>query len=151
MGVAIADKTLVEELILDTLSTVGVFSNIVEITMASLLTEGYNAMEKNKQKFLKIKKDAQKLLDEKGFEYFPNDFGITFWVKTPMKDTYKWTNEQTIPHSSLATVPGAFFLFRDGYKLTESNMIRLGFGNINPDEPNLTEACEAFEKTVGKS
>lgn len=148
MGAAIADKALVEELTVDTLSTVGVFSNIVEITMASLLTEGYNAMEKNKQKFLKIKKDAQKLLDEKGFEYFPNDFCITFWVKLPVKDTYKWTDEQTIPHHSLATVPGAFFLFRDGYKLAKSNMMRLGLGYLNPDTPNLSEAFDILQAAI---
>jgi aspartate/methionine/tyrosine aminotransferase len=150
MGAAIADEALVEELTVDTLSTVGVFSNIAEITMTKLLTDGYTAMEKNMHGFLKIKKIAQKLLDERGVKYLPNDFGITFWVKTSIKDTYKWTDQQTIPKYSLATVPGAFFLFKDGYELTKSDMIRLGLGSVNPDEPNLTEAFEVLEKALRK-
>jgi len=148
MGAAIASKQLVDEFYADTLSTVGVFSNVVEITMAKLLTEGYNAMEKNKQRYLKLKKEAEKLLNEKSFEYFPNDLCLTFWMKLPVEDTYKWINERTIKNHSWATVPGAFFLFRKDYKLVRSNRIRLGVGSLDPDNPRLTEGLDVLEKAV---
>ncbi|HKZ95240.1 MAG TPA: pyridoxal phosphate-dependent aminotransferase [Candidatus Bathyarchaeia archaeon] len=148
MGVAIADGQLIDEFYADTLSTVGVFSNIVDITMTKLLTEGYEAMEQNKQKYLRLKQDAQEILDEKRFEYFPNDFCITFWVKLPVKDTHRWINEHTIPRHSSAAVPGAFFLFRNDNKLAKSNMIRLGLGYVNPDKPNLDEAFNVLQKAI---
>jgi aspartate/methionine/tyrosine aminotransferase len=148
MGVGLASKELVEELYADTLSTVGVFSNIVEITAAKLLSESYNAMERHKEKYLKLKKNAEKLLNEKGFEYSTGDSCITFWVKLPVKDAYKWINEYTIKRHSLAAVPGAFFLFENDYKLMESNRIRLGLGSLNPEEPKLHEAFEVLEKAV---
>jgi aspartate/methionine/tyrosine aminotransferase len=148
MGVGLAHKELVDELYADTLSTVGVFSNIVEITAAKLLSKSYNAMEGHKEEYLKLKKNAKKLLNEKGFEYFTGDSCITFWVKLPVRDTYKWTNQHAIKHHSWAAVPGAFFLFESNYKLMESNRIRLGLGSLNPEEPELHEAFEALEKAV---
>ena len=87
-------------------------------------------------------------MNEKGFEYFPNKSGITYWVKVPIKDTYKWINDHAIPKYSLAPVPGTFFLFKNNCKLIKSNMIRLGLGNINPDKQNLTEALEVLEKAL---
>jgi len=148
MGVGIARKELVDELYADTLSTVGVFANIVEITAATLLSISYDAMERHKEKYLKLKKNAEKLLNEKGFEYFTGNSCITFWVKLPMKDTYKWINQNAIRRHSWAAVPGAFFLFGNNYRLVESNRIRLGLGSLNPEEPRLHEAFEVLEKAV---
>ncbi len=148
MGVGIASKQLVDEFYADTLSTVGVFSNIVEITMAKLLTEGRTHMEQNKEKYLRLKKDAEKLLDEKGFEYFPNNSCITLWMKLPVKDTYKWISEHTVKRHSWAAVPGAFFLFRNNYELVKSNRMRLGVGSLNLDNPRLTEGFSLLEKAV---
>jgi len=148
MGVAIASMELVDEFYADMLSTVGVFSNLVEITVAKLLTEGYETMEKHKQKYLRLKKDTEKLLNEKDFEYFPNDFCITYWMKLPVKDTYKWMHEHAIKHHSLAGVPGAFFLFNSNYKLAKSDRIRLGLGSLNPDKPNLAKGVEVLEEAL---
>jgi hypothetical protein len=66
----------------------------------------------------------------------------------PVKDSYEWINKRTILRYSLAPVPGAFFLFKSGYDLAKSSMIRLGLGNINPKEPCLTEALETLEKAL---
>jgi len=148
MGVGIASKQLVDEFYADTLSTVGVFSNIVEITMAKLLTEGRAQMEQNKQKYLRLKKDADKLLTEKSLEYFPNNSCITLWVKLPVKDTYKWINEHTIKRHSWAAVSGAFFLFKNDYTMVKSNRIRLGVGSLNPDNPRLAEGLDVLEKAL---
>lgn len=148
LGIGLASKELVDEFYADTLSTVGVFSNIVEITVANLLSKSYNVMERHKEKYLRLKKDAEKLLKEKGFDYSTSDLCITFWIKLPVKDTHKWINQHAIPHYSLAAVPGAFFLFKDDYELRESNRIRLGFGSLNPDEPQLPETFEALEKAI---
>jgi len=147
-GVAIAEKELVDELYLDTLNTIGNSANIVEIITAKLRKEGSADLERHKQKWIKLKKETEKWLNEKGFQYFPNSVGVTYWVKLPIKDTYKWTNEHAIPHYGIAPVPGAFFLFKSGYKLTKSKMIRIGLGNINPDEPNLIEALNALERAI---
>ncbi len=148
MGAGIAGKQLVDEFYADTLSTVGVFSNIVEITMAKLLTEGHARMEQNKQKYLELKKDTEKLLNERGFEYFPNNSCITLWVKLPVKDTHKWINEHTIKRHSWAAVPGAFFLFRNSYELVKSNRMRLGVGSLSPDNSRLAEGLDLLEKMV---
>ena len=117
MGVGIASKELVDELYADTLSTVGVSANIVEITAAKLLSTSHDEMERHKEKYLRLKKNAEKLLNEKGFEYFTGDSCITFWVKLPVKDTYKWINQHAIQRHSWAAVPGAFFLFENDYRL----------------------------------
>jgi hypothetical protein len=45
-------------------------------------------------------------------------------------------------------VPGSFFIFENDYKLMESNRIRLGLGNMNPEEPSLHKAFEVFEKAL---
>ena len=148
-GVAIAKKGLVDELYVDKLNTVGPSSNIVEMVIMKLLTEANADLEKYQQKWLRLKIEAEKWLNEKGFEYFPNKVGITYWVKLPIKDTYHWTNEHAIPRFGLAAVPGAFFLFNRDYKLTRSSMIRFGLGSINPDGSGLEEAVEVFEKALG--
>jgi len=148
MGAAVADKELVDEFYADTLSTVGVFSNMVEVIMARLLTKGNQTLERNKQKYLTLKKTAEKLLKEKDFEYYPNNSCITFWIKLSVKDTYKWTNEHTTKKCSLATVPGAFFLFKHDYKLVKSNRVRLGLGSLNPDKPLLAEGLDVLEAAL---
>ena len=148
IGIAIAEKELVDELYSDTLNTVGNSSNIVEIITAKLLKEDSVDLERHKQKWTKFKNETERWLSEKSFEYFPNSVGVTYWVRLPIKDTYKWINEHAIPHYSIAPVPGAFFLFKSGYKLTKSRMIRIGLGNINPDEPNLIEALDALERAI---
>jgi len=105
-------------------------------------------MERHKEKYLKLKKDTEKLLKEKDFEYFTGDLCITFWIKLPVKDTYKWIDQHAIRRHSLAAVPGAFFLFGNDYELMKSNRIRLGVGSLNPDKPQLPEAFEIFERAV---
>lgn len=148
LGVAIAKENLVNELYTDVLNTVGNSPNIVQIIAVELLTKGREDLERHKQKWTSLKKETEGWLNEKGFEYFPNKFGITYWVKVPIKDTYKWINDYVITKYSLAAVPGTFFLFKNNRKLIKSNMMRLGLGNINPDKPNLTDALEVLEKAL---
>ena len=148
LGVAIAKKNLVNELYTDVLNTVGNSPNIVQLIAVELLTKGREYLERHKQKWTSLKKETEEWLNEKGLEYFPNKSGITYWVKLPIKDTYKWINDYAIPKYSSAPIPGTFFLFKNNYKLIKSNMIRLGLGNINTDKPNLAEALEALEKAI---
>ena len=148
LGVAIAKKNFVNELYTDVLNTVGNSPNIVQLIAAELLTKGREDLEKHKQKWISLKKETEGWLNEKGFEYFPNKSGITYWVKVPIKDTYKWIDDYVIPKYSLAAVPGAFFLFKNNRKLIKSNMMRLGLGSINPDKPNLNEALGVLEKAI---
>jgi aspartate/methionine/tyrosine aminotransferase len=148
MGVGLASKELVDKLYADTLSTVGVFANIVEIVVAKLLSTSSDEIESHKEKYLKLKKSAEELLSEKGFEYFTGNSCLTFWVRLPVKDTYKWINQHVIPRYSWAAVPGTFFLFENDHDLVESSMVRLGVGGLDPDEPRLAEAFDVFEKAV---
>jgi len=147
LGVALASKTLVDEFYSDALDTVGNGSNVVEMLATKLIAEDADALEMHKQKWINLKAKAQKLLDERGFEYSPNNISITFWLKLPVKNTYKWVNETTIPRYSFALVPGAFFFFKNG-EFVETNTVRLGLGNVNPDKPNLDEAFEILEKAL---
>jgi aspartate/methionine/tyrosine aminotransferase len=148
LGIALANKELVTELYEDVLNTVGNSSNIVQIIAAELLAKDREKLEKHKQKWTKLKKETEEWLGRKGYEYSPNEAGVTYWVKTPIKDTYRWINKQAIPHYSLAPVAGTFFLFKNDYNLVKSNMIRLGLGSINPDETRLSEALEVLEKAL---
>jgi aspartate/methionine/tyrosine aminotransferase len=147
LGVALAKNTLVNEFYADMLDTVGTSSNVVEMLAAKLLTEDADALEMHKQKWMMLKAKTQKLLKEKNFEHSPDTVGITFWLKLPIKATYKWVNETAIPRYDLAFVPGAFFLF-NGDDVVESSMVRIGLGNINPNESNLDEAFEILEKAL---
>jgi aspartate/methionine/tyrosine aminotransferase len=147
LGVALAKNTLVNEFYADMLDTVGTSSNIVEMLAAKLLTEDADALEMHKQKWMRLKAKTQKLLREKNLEHFPDTVGITFWLRLPIKATYKWVNETAIPRYSLALVPGAFFLFKED-EIAESSMVRLGLGNINPDESNLDQAFETLERAL---
>jgi hypothetical protein len=148
LGVALAGKQLVDELYTDVLNTVGNAPNIVQLVGAELLARGKERLQRHKQEWGQLKEETETWFGEMGLEYFPNRVGVTYWVKLPIKDTYKWVTEQTVPKYSLAPVPGAFFLFRSGYRLVRSNMIRLGLGGINPKDQNLTEALEALEKAI---
>lgn len=146
LGTALARKELVDELYTDVLNTVGNSPNIVQLIAAELLGRGYERLEEHKRKWVNVKREAEKLLKENDFEYFPNKISVTYWVKTPTIDTHKWTNEEAIPKHNFAPVPGAFFLFKTGYKIEKTDMIRLGLGNVDPSNPNLPEAFEAFAK-----
>lgn len=148
LGVALAGKELVDEFYVDVLNTVGNSPNIVQLIAAELLTIGEENLERHKQKWSNLKNETNKWLDEENLEYYPSKVGLTYWVKLPMEDTYKWINEQTIPDYELAPVPGTFFLFKRGYELTRSNMIRLGLGGINPDGSSLREAFQVLEEAL---
>ena len=41
-------------------------------------------------------------------------------------------------------MPGAFFLFKNNYKLRKTNKVRLSLGNINPDAQILMEALNVL-------
>jgi hypothetical protein len=86
-------------------------------------------------------------LIEHNLQYTPNKLGVTYWVDSPIEDTYKWTNKVTIRKHNFAAVPGAFFLFKEGSKIVRSNMLRLGLGAINP-ETGLQSALEVLEKAL---
>ncbi|HVP26245.1 MAG TPA: pyridoxal phosphate-dependent aminotransferase, partial [Candidatus Bathyarchaeia archaeon] len=148
LGIALADKKLIDELYKDVLNTVGNSPNIVQLLASELLTKGLSRLEEHKQKWVRLKRETEKWFKENSIKYVPNSSGVTYWVKLPIKDTYKWINEHAIPHYGVAPVPGTFFLFKNDYELACSNMVRVGIGNINPDKPNLPEALEAFKKSI---
>jgi aspartate/methionine/tyrosine aminotransferase len=148
LGTALANKELVDELYADVLNTVGNSPNVVQAVAAELLTKGREQLEKHRQKWVKTKKETERWLKENHIEYFPNKVSVTYWVKTRIGNTHKWINERAIPRFSVAPVPGAFFLFKSGYGLAESNMIRLGIGNVNPDDSSLDEGLEALGKAM---
>jgi hypothetical protein len=83
-----------------------------------------------------------------GLEYYPNMVSVTYWVEFPIKDTFQWMKNCALPDYGLAAVPGTFFMFKDDYELAKSNMIRLGLGNVNPDEPDHSAAFETIEKAI---
>jgi aspartate/methionine/tyrosine aminotransferase len=148
LGIAMAKKNLVEELYTDVLNTIGGSSSLVQFIAAELLTRGKEDLERHKQKWTALKSETENWLSKKGFWHFPNRAGVTYWVKLPIGDAYRWVNEHEIPKYGLAPVPGTFFLFRSGYRLMKSSMIRLGLGNINAEEPNLAEAFDVLEKAL---
>lgn len=148
LGVSLASEKLVDEFYADVLNTIGNSSNIVQFVAAKLLKEDMQKLEEHKHKWDALKRETEEWLEAKELEYFQNKFGVTYWVKMPLKDTYKWINENAIPKYGVAPVPGAFFLFKSGYTLAQSRMIRLGIGNINPKNPNLQLALEALWKAI---
>ncbi len=95
-----------------------------------------------------MRKETEEWLDEENLRYFPNKIGVTYWVDLAIADTYKWTSDLTIPRYQLATVPGAFFLFENGCELAKSNKVRIGLGNLNPDNPELAEALAALKQAI---
>jgi len=148
LGTALAERTLVNELYNDVLNTVGNTPNIVQIVAAKLLAEAKEKLEKHKKKWIRLRTETEKRLTEMNLQFFPNKFGVTYWVRLPIKDSYEWINEFTIPKYSLAAVPGTFFLFRNNYSLTKSSMMRLGIGVMNPETPMLEEALTALETAL---
>jgi aspartate/methionine/tyrosine aminotransferase len=148
LGIALASKQLVDEFYKDVLDTVGNSPNIVQIVATELLSKSQAKLEDHKQKWVPIKKQTEDWLMKKGLEFSPSIAGVTYWVKMPIDDTYKWTNDYTIPHYDLATVPGTFFLFKNDYTLRKSNRVRLSLGNVNPGESHLAEALELLGKSM---
>jgi aspartate/methionine/tyrosine aminotransferase len=145
LGIALTDKKIVDELYTDVLNTVGNSPNIVQLIAAELLSKNKEKLEEHKQKWTILKKQTEAWLTENGLDFFPSKAGVTYWVKTPVKDTHKWTNEHTIPRHSLAAVPGAFFLFKNGYTIIRTNRIRLGLGHVNPNRQTLAEALDTLK------
>jgi aspartate/methionine/tyrosine aminotransferase len=148
LGVALASEQLVDELYVDVLNTVGNNSNITQVVAAEVLMRGKDELEEHQHKWMLFKRETEDWLNEKNIEYSPSKVGITYWVKLPVKDTYKWVNECAIPNYSVVLVPGAFFLFNLDYKLTRTNRARLGLGNIDPQKPNLIEGLETLEEAI---
>jgi len=149
LGTALASKELVDELYVDVLNTVGNSPNVVQLAATELLARGREAMEKHKQKWTPLIKETVKWLKEKGLDYFPNHMGVTYWVKTPIRDTFRWTSEDAVPRHAVAPIPGTFFLFRSGYEHETSNMMRLSLGAIDPDEPkSLRQALNALGQAI---
>jgi aspartate/methionine/tyrosine aminotransferase len=148
LGTALAEKALVNELYADVLNTVGNTPNIVQIVAAKLLDEAKEKLQKHKEKWIRLRTEAEKRLTEMKLQFFPNNLGVTYWVKLPIKDSYKWINEYTIPRYSLAAVPGAFFLFRNNYRLTMSSMMRLGIGVMDPERQMLEDALSVLETAL---
>jgi aspartate/methionine/tyrosine aminotransferase len=148
LGTALANSGLIDELYTDVLNTVGNSPNVVQLVAVELLEKAMKKLEEHKRKWVRIKNETEKWLEQKRLEYSPSKFGVTYWVKLPIEDTYRWINEYAIPRYSVAPVPGSFFVFKDGYELARSDRIRLGLGAINPDEPKLAEAFEVMEKAI---
>jgi len=150
VGLALASEKLVGQFYQNVLNTIGCGSNLVEAALTNLLTKGKDAMEKHKEKWIKIRRRTEKWLENiDGISFVPNKCGVTFWLELEkVRDTYRWTNEYTIPKIGLSTVPGAFFLYEDGYAIVKSNQVRLGVGNIKMGV--LDEALSAFEKVVNE-
>jgi aspartate/methionine/tyrosine aminotransferase len=145
LGLALANSKLVSEFQEDVLSTIGNSPNIVQILASELLGNNMNALESHKNKWIVLRKETERFLSELGFEYFPNKCGVTFWVRLPKSDTYRWM-EKAIQKHGFAAVPGAFFMFKDGEKVVKSDMIRLGLGNVDPDDARLNEAFSVMEE-----
>jgi len=148
LGIALADKKLVDELYTDVLNTVGNSPNVVQLIAEELLSKNREKLERHKQEWTRLKKQTEAWMTENDLEFFPSKAGVTYWVKTPLEDTYKWTNEHTIPRHSLATVPGTFFLFKNDYALPRTNMVRLGLGHMNPEKQTLTEALDTLKTAL---
>jgi len=149
-GIALASEKLVEQFYQNVLNTIGCGSNLVEAALIDLLTKGKDAMEKNKEKWIEIRQKTGKRLENiSGISFTLNKCGVTFWLELEkMRDTYRWTNEYTIPIIGLSTVPGAFFLYENDYSIVKSNQVRLGVGNMKIDK--LDEALSAFEDAVNE-
>jgi aspartate/methionine/tyrosine aminotransferase len=148
-GFILASKEVVDELYSSVLSTAGCDSNLVELALINLLTEGRGVMENHKKKWNGMRRETEKWLSQTdSVSYTSSLFGVFFWVETKIKDTYKWMNKCAIPEFSLAVVPGAFFLFKE-YEINQTSQFRLGIGNINPDNPtDLDKALQNLGKAL---
>jgi aspartate/methionine/tyrosine aminotransferase len=150
IGLALASEKLVKQFYQNVLNTIGCGSNLVEAAFTDLLASGKDTIERHKEKWAEIRRKTEKWLETvDGVSFVPNKCGVTFWLEIEkVKDTYRWTNDYTIPKMGLSTVPGAFFLYEDGYAIVKSNQTRLGVGNIKAGE--LDEALSIFEKAVNE-
>ncbi len=148
LGVALASQEIVEAVYEDLLNTAGNCPNIVSESANRLLTNGLNQLVAHRRKYDSLKRQTERWLMKNGLKFSPNRSGVTYWVKLPVADTYKWICEHAIPEYSLAMVPGAFFLLEGDCTLPKSNMVRLGLGGIDPDNSNLSEGLETFEKAL---
>lgn len=148
-GFVLASKEVVDELYSSVFNTAGCDSNVVELALINLLTEGRDAMENHKKKWIGMRRETEKWLSQTdAVSYTPNPSGVFFWVETKINDTYKWVNQCAIPEFSLAVVPGAFFLFKK-YEINQTSQFRLGIGNINPDNPTaLDKALQSLGKAL---
>lgn len=151
-GFTMASKEIVDRLYSNVFNTAGTSSNMVELALIDLLTRGRNAMEGHQKKWVALRNETEKWLKQTDLvSYTPNSCGVVFWLETNIQDTYQWVNQYTIPKLGLAVVPGAFFLFTR-YEMNKSNNVRLGIGNINPENrENLENALHHLEEALHKS
>jgi len=148
LGAALAQKKIVEGLYADMLNTVGNSPNVVQLLASEILAKGMEVLERHKEKWEPLKRMTERWLNEQEIEYSPNRLGVTYWIRLPVEDTYRWVNSHTIPQFSLAVVPGAFFQFGDGYEIAKSDRARIGLGNIDPDKQDLCEALDNMENAL---
>ncbi len=148
LGIILAQNTLIDNLYQDALFTVGNSSNVVEHIAAELLTKYQQQLDTYLKKYLGLKKETEQWLEDHSIIYHHNTTSITYWIKTPIPDTYTWVNKYSIPKRKLAVVPGAFFLFKKNYRREKTSMIRLGLGNIQPDTVQLTNALAQLDKAL---
>jgi len=148
IGVAIANDDLIKEFYNDSLNTVGNHPNVVQHIAVELFNKHKKELEKHLKKWDYLKKETENFLDDNNFEYLKSKVGITYWVKTKIADTYNWVNKKAIPKHNLVVVPGAFFYYKNNYKIIKTNKVRLGIGNINPQKPDLANALETFKKSL---
>lgn len=147
LGTALASHDLVDRFYADTLHTIGNSSNLVQTVAAKILAHDQDKLRRHVARWSGLKQKMEQWLDEMQLPYTPNRVGVTYWVETPMDDTYLWTNEVTIKKFRLAAVPGAFFLFNGDHRLGKSRMLRLGLGAVDPDAP-FESTLEVLEKTM---
>jgi aspartate/methionine/tyrosine aminotransferase len=143
LGIAVLDKELVKDLYRDVLNTIGNSANVIQMVATELL-KNLKKLEEYADKWKESKTATEKWLDENDLRYFPNKSGVTYWVETPIDDTYKWVNESVIPDFNLALVPGAHFLFKNDYEVIKSNMMRIGLGALSPSEHDVQSALETL-------
>jgi aspartate/methionine/tyrosine aminotransferase len=150
-GITLASKEVVDQLYSSVFNTAGTDSNLVELALIDLLTKGRKTMERHKKKWVVLRKKTEKWLKQTDtVSYTPNNCGVTFWLETQIRDTYKWVNQYTVPKFSVAVVPGAFFLFKE-YETNQSNQVRLGVGNTSPEKPeDLDNALQSLEEALRK-
>ena len=147
LGTALASKDMVDRLYSDVLHTVGNSSNIVQTVAARILGNDRDKLDDHLKRWLGLKRRMENWLEEMNLQCVPNTAVVTYWVESPIEDTYKWTNQITIKKHQLAAVPGAFFLFKGDNRIVKSKMLRLGLGAIDP-EARFGDALEALEKTL---
>jgi aspartate/methionine/tyrosine aminotransferase len=151
LGIALADTKLVDEIYTDVLNTVGNSANVVQIIASELVSKAKRDLQEHKAEWKNLKKKTEEWLTDSDLKFLPNKSGVTYWVTLPVQDTFTWTNRITVPKYSVATVPGAFFLFEESNELMDSNKIRIGLGAINPQEDELDEGLETLGKAIEES